>query len=212
MTDRIARLATGFAAAVLVLLSAGGCKQGTGTSPSGYHGAELPVPLEKPDAVLRDTEGRPFDLRADTDGYATALFFGYTNCPDVCPVHMANLAAVLRDAPPSTRSKVKVVFVTVDPERDTPERLRTWLNAFDSTFVGIAGPEDEVARLQKGLYLANAYTNKQSEADSAYDVMHAAQVIVFSRSDNLAHVMYPFGTRQKDWAADLPRLVKGSWW
>ncbi len=193
------------------LLVAAACKPGMPRSSNGFNGVELPDPLSMPAATLSDTEGNPFDLRRDTEGYATALFFGYTNCPDICPVHMANLAAVLRDAVPSVRSKVKVVFVTTDPDRDTAERVRKWLNAFDSTFVGLVAPLDEVNRIQGELKLAAAAGTQTSATDSTYEVMHAAQVVMFSRFDGKAHVVYPFGTRQRDWAKDIPRHVNDKW-
>ncbi|HSG47004.1 MAG TPA: SCO family protein, partial [Longimicrobiales bacterium] len=84
----------------------------------------VPVtPLDKVSFTLTDTRGRPFDFRAETDGHITLLFFGYTFCPDICPVHMATLAAALTELDPGVRQDVRVVFVTVDPQRDTPERL-----------------------------------------------------------------------------------------
>jgi protein SCO1/2 len=92
--------------------------------------------LPKPNFTLTDTNGNPYDLDGQTQGYLTALYFGYTNCPDVCPTHMANIAAALRQLPASVTSHIKVLFVTTDPARDTPAVLRAWLNNFDPTFIG----------------------------------------------------------------------------
>jgi protein SCO1/2 len=172
---------------------------------SDYRGAVLEHPLPKPDFTLTATTGRPFHFRRETDGYLTLLYFGYTNCPDICPVHLANIAAVLHRSPYEVASRTKVVFVTTDPARDTLPRLRQWLDRFDPSFIGLRGTLDEVNRIQAELGLPPAVP------DTAHGgVGHAAQVIAFS-PDNRAHVVYPFGTRQEDWAHDLPKLVSDRW-
>lgn len=173
---------------------------------TGLRGTVLPEPLPKPDFTLPDAHGRPFPFREETEGRLALLFFGYTHCPDVCPVHMASLAAVLADLPYQTRRRIRVVFVSTDPERDTPERLREWLGRFDARFVGLRGPLEEVNRIQAHLKLPPAVRGDPSAGD--YLVGHAAQVIAFT-PDGLGRVAYPFGTRQADWAHDLPRLAAG---
>lgn len=171
---------------------------------TGYRGILLPEPLDRPDFTLTDTRGEPFSFREETAGRAVLLFFGYTHCPDICPVQMANLAAVLADLPYSLRQRVRVVFVTTDPERDTPERLREWLDRFEPAFVGLRGGPAEVNRIQERLRLPPAV--RQPTEGGGYLVGHASQVIAFSRGDD-ATVVYPAGTRQADWARDLPRLA-----
>jgi protein SCO1/2 len=179
--------------------------------PGQLRGTALPDPWPKPDFSLVTTEGESFDFLAETDGYVTLLFFGYTNCPDVCPVHMANIAAVLRKLPPAVAGAIKVVFVTTDPERDTPERLESWLNGFDTRFIGLTGPLDIVNEIQRAIGLAPAMKmDTAGSTDDNYIVGHAAQVVAYTR-DNRAHVVYPFGTRQEDWAHDLPILVAAKW-
>lgn len=189
--------------AVLGLIGPQGGAPGSGQGE--WRGLVLPEPLEKAEFTLTDTEGRAFRFREETDGYVTLLFFGYTHCPDVCPLHMANLAAVLRDLPEAVRSRVKVVFVTTDPERDTPERIREWLDAFDPSFIGLWGPLDQVNEIQAAFGLPPAV--KQEVPGGDYLVGHAAYVLAFT-TDNRAHLLYPSGTRQADWAHDLPRLVR----
>lgn len=171
-------------------------------------GTALSQPLEVPYATLVDTKGNDYDLRVRTKGKLSLLFFGYTHCPDVCPLHMANIAAVLRDIPFEQRSKAQVIFVTADPERDTPERLGSWLAKFDPSFVGLRekNPGD-VAALSRALLLPNAVT--MPTENGSYDVGHPSQVIVFD-FDGVARYVYPFGTRQEDWAHDLRIFLGGT--
>jgi len=171
-------------------------------------GTVLAPSWPKPDFTLIDTEGRPFEFRARTDGFVTLLFFGYTHCPDVCPVHMGNIAAVLRDLDYADRSRIRVVFVTTDPERDTLPTLRAWLDRFDPSFVGLRGTAEAVDEIQAALHLPAAVRqpSRPGPLPGAYAVGHAAQVIAFT-ADGRARVVYPFGTRQSDWAHDLPRLL-----
>lgn len=167
-------------------------------------GRRLATPIPRPDFSLIDTDGVEFDFRVRTEGHATLLFFGYTHCPDVCPVHMGNIAAALDQVGWQTRRRVRVVFVTTDPDRDTPERIREWLDRFDTTFVGLRGTIDEVGAIQAELGLPPSII--PSEPAIGYEVGHAAQVLAFSPSGT-ATVAYPFGTRQADWVHDLPLLV-----
>lgn len=168
---------------------------------------ESPVPL--PDAVLESHDGEPFDLRADTGGEVTLVFFGYTHCPDICPVHMANLAAVFRDLPLEVTREIDVLFVTTDPERDTNERLREWLGALHPRFVGLRGDRESIVALEEAMGIPVSVVSPDEEtADGGYFVGHAAQVLAFT-ADDTARVAYPWGTRQRDWLRDLPRLVRG---
>jgi protein SCO1 len=175
----------------------------------GLRGRVLPGPIPKPDLVLTDALGRPFDLRRETDGYLTLVFFGYTWCPDICPVHMANLAAVLKTFRPTVRERIRVVFVTTDPDRDTPERLRTWLAHFDPTFIGLTGDTASINGAQRALYLPLPQIG-EPDSTGAYLVGHAAAIMAFT-PDNQARAMYPFGIRQADWANDLPKLLEIEW-
>jgi protein SCO1 len=174
----------------------------------GLSGPQIAPPLPKPELVLTTTEGKTFDLRKETEGYVTLLFFGYTNCPDVCPVHMANIAAAMHKLGPEITSRIKVVFVTVDPVRDTPEVIRSWLDHFDKSFIGLRGDSASVASAFTQLRLGQ--TIHEPGADTTrYSIGHAALVLAFA-TDNLAHVVYPFGIRQSDWVKDLTLMVQRS--
>lgn len=194
------------AAASIVACGGSGAQR----SPDALRGVRIAPAIAKPDVRLTTTSGRAFDLRDETAGKVTLVFFGYTHCPDVCPVHMTNLAAVLPKLPDSVRERVRVVFVTTDPERDTPAVLGRWLAGFDRTFVGLRGSDADVERLERALRVAPAVREQRAPGDTAYSVGHAAQAVAFTPDDS-ARVMYPFGTRQADWANDLPLLVSGAW-
>jgi cytochrome oxidase Cu insertion factor (SCO1/SenC/PrrC family)/copper(I)-binding protein len=190
--------------AVLALSACAGDRSGAAGS---FRGVALSTPIAKPSLTLTDVNGRPYDFVAETRDKVALLFFGYTHCPDVCPLHMANIAAVLRRMPAEDRARVVTVFVTTDPERDTPARLREWLANFDPSFVGLTGTKEELARAQNALGLPEA-SREYINADSVnYFVGHGAQVFAFAR-DGFGYTIYPFGIRQEDWANDLPLLVR----
>jgi protein SCO1/2 len=170
-----------------------------------YSGGLVTPPLPKPRFTLKDTSGRPFDFAEKTNGYVTLLFFGYTYCPDQCPMHMANLGAALKKLPAGVADQVKLVFVTTDPARDTPHVLRRWLELFDRRFIGLTGSEADIAAVQRAAGVPVA--TKTGQPNGNYAVSHANFVLAYSR-DNLAHVIYPGGVSKDDWVHDLPLLTR----
>ncbi len=211
---RLARLARPIAGLALTLTLAAACKPAPPKpfNGEGLSGPQIMPPLPKPGLVLTTTDGKQFDLQKETDGYVTLLFFGYTNCPDVCPVHMANIAGAMKKLGPEITNKIKVVFVTVDPARDTPEVMRKWLDHFDQRFIGLRGDSASVAsaftQLRLGQTMREA-AGPDTTDTSVYNIGHAAIVLAFG-TDNMAHVVYPFGIRQADWSKDLTLLVQRS--
>jgi protein SCO1/2 len=204
-----------YRSALLALAAAGiglsACAGGRGDrAPQDLRGYLLERPLAKPGFTLTATDGTPFDFRPATDGFVTLVFLGYTNCPDVCPVHLSNLGAVLPELDPQVTARIKVVFITTDPRRDTPPVIRSWLDHFSRGFIGLTGDSSAIAGVEAALQLPPAVIEKATAADTGYTVGHSALVVAFT-PDNLAHVVYPYGTRQEDWAHDLPALVQGSW-
>lgn len=174
-----------------------------------YRGGLVTPPLPKPGFTLTDTSGATFDFKSKTEGYITLLFFGYANCPDVCPLHMTNLAVALKKLPSGFADQIKLVFVTIDPARDSAIALRSWLDHFDKRFIGLTGTEAaiEAAQLAAGLPPAK----KSALANGDYGLGHSSFVLVYTK-DGLAHLIYPGGMSQQDWAHDLPRLVKEEAW
>lgn len=191
---------------------------------TGFRGRVIEDPAPRPDFELADVRGGTFDFREETEGHLTLLFFGYTHCPDVCPIHMSSIAQVKRDLGAEFGRETKVVFVTVDPDRDTPERIRSWLANFDPDFIGLRGDPEVVDSIQVGLGLPPAMVPMPTPgaaeggaADSAaegaadegadYLVGHGSAVVAWP-ADNSVRVDFPHGTRQEDWRHDLAKLAE----
>ena len=174
-----------------------------------YHGGSVSPPLPKPKFTLTDTSGLPYDLASKTRGFVTLLFFGYTHCPDMCPLQMAIITEAFKKLPPGTEDQFKVIFVTTDPDRDTAPVLRQWLDHFDKRYIGLTGSQAAVDAAQ---IAANLSPAKKSPVrpDGAYEVGHAAFVFAYTK-DNLAHLIYPVGMTLDDWTHDLPALPNETW-
>ncbi len=196
--------------APLVLVVALGCRIATQKPFAGEEltGPMIVPPLPKPALILSTTEGSPFNLQRETEGYVTLLFFGYTHCPDLCPVQLANIATAMHRLAPGIADRIKVVFVTVDPRRDTPQVTRAWLNHFDAGFIGLTGDSASIASAFTQLRLGHPMAPVPLLGGSAaYTINHTVVVLAFT-TDNLAHVAYPSGIRPDDWARDLSILAK----
>lgn len=167
----------------------------------------LDQPFTKPNLVLTDTHGKKYDLRERTKGKPTLIYFGYTNCPDVCPLTMSNIALAKRALPAAERDKLQVVFVTTDPERDTPASLGSWLKAQDPAFIGLTGdfPTIQAGARQIGIGI----DPPKKEKDGTVVSMHGAQVIAFSPKTDKGYVLYGEDTTADDYTEDLPELIKG---
>jgi len=173
-------------------------------STEDLQGVVVDPPQPKPEFTLTDTSGNPYDFVSETEGKLTLLYFGYLNCPDICPVHLAQIAETF-DRIPDVARDAEVVFVSVDPERDSPEEIRAFLDSFDERFVGLTGTLEEVESAQTATHGVNPAVFV-GEGDD-YTVNHAAQVIAFA-PDGLSHSVYPFGVRQSQWNNDLQVLAE----
>ncbi|KPC68403.1 hypothetical protein ADL35_43725, partial [Streptomyces sp. NRRL WC-3753] len=146
----------------------------------------LDQPFKKPDLVLTDTQGKKFDLRERTAGKPTLLYFGYTNCPDVCPLTMSNIAIAKKALPKADQEKLQVVFVSTDPEHDTPEVLGSWLKGQDPAFIGLTG---DFATIQGGARTIGISIDEPTKDKNGKRVsMHGKQVIAFSPKDDAGYV------------------------
>lgn len=195
-------------AAIIVLLVAGVSgylvTRSDDEEPADYVGAVINEPVPMPDAVLTDDDGKPFDLRKETDGFVTLLYVGYTHCPDICPTHLYEMSEAIKRLPEKTAEQVKVVFVTADPERDTPEVMKAYVDTFDPNFIGLTGTREETDAFQETLGIPVA--TRTDLGGGNYAVNHAAYVIAFTK-DQVAYTVYPSGMGMKEWLNDLPLLV-----
>ncbi|WP_336031536.1 SCO family protein [Geodermatophilus sp. FMUSA9-8] len=207
------------AAAVAALIGLGACATGAEPGPAadvvgagdddGFAGtllADPPVP--RPALVLPATDGRAYDLTADSDG-VTALFFGYTRCPDICPTTMADVAAARRELPRSAQDRVTVVFVTEDPANDTPPVLRAWLDRFDEDFVGLVGGDARTRDVLTDLHLTatEGHVDPPTSAphgDGGFE--HSGVVYIFGPDDERT-VVHTGGTTVAQYASDLRELL-----
>ncbi|MEW2137444.1 SCO family protein [Streptomyces sp. NPDC005409] len=202
------------AAAALTLTACGNepAKTGSVTQISGGQNHDkaatvLDRPFGKPELVLTDTTGKPWNLREQTKGKPTLIYFGYTSCPDVCPLTMSNIAVAKKALPQADQDNLRVVFVTTDPDRDTPEVLAAWLKGQDPSFTGLTGDfaTIQAAARTLGIGIEAAKTG----ADGKVVSMHGAQVIAFSPKTDEGYVLYGESTTVDDYTKDLPKLIKG---
>ncbi len=167
-----------------------------------YAGLDLAEPYRRPSFTLTDTTGASFDFKDVTAGRPTLLFFGYTDCPDICPTTMADVAVALRGMDTAVVEGLQVVFVTTDPATDTPEVLGEYLDRFDAdlpvAFTGLTGDQEAIdqAQLSTGVPLAEDQGR-----------LHSSLLLLYG-SDDEAHVAFDAGNTSRDIAADL-RLVAG---
>jgi protein SCO1/2 len=130
---------------------------------------------------LTDHTGKPRTL-ADYKGKVVVVFFGYTQCPDVCPTTMAEMAGVMQKLGPQA-DQVQVLFITLDPERDTPQLLASYVPAFDKRFVGLYGTLDQTAKTAKDFKVF--YSKVPGSAPGSYTIDHMAGSYVFDKEGRL---------------------------
>lgn len=165
-----------------------------------FAGTVLDNPYDVPSTPLVDTDGQPFSLADDTDKPLTMVFFGYVNCVDVCPAVLTNLASALTRLDDSDREKVDVVLVTSDPVNDTPESLRTYLDQFDTSFIGLDGEFDTVADIGRAVAVG---------IDRADPGGHTTQVLAVDPGDE-SPVYWGQDTSPSQYADDIHTLLKDS--
>ncbi|HVT63990.1 MAG TPA: SCO family protein [Mycobacteriales bacterium] len=161
-----------------------------GVSAHGLRGDVLSPPTTEPPVVLADTVGTSFHLARETRGKVVLVYFGYTHCPDVCPTLMADVAQALRESSAAVRADVEVVFISVDPVRDTRSVIRRWLDHFDPDFVGLRGSIGRVIAIQKAMGVPVSKVTPHSR--HGYSVAHSAELLAFT-PDREAHVVYTDG-------------------
>ena len=174
--------------------------------PDSFRGTTYAEPYPvAPEIQLTRASGAEFRL-SEMRGHVVALFFGYTSCPDICPTTMAELRQALEELG-AEADQVQVLFVTVDPERDTPERVQEYVDHFNPDFIGLSGSESELAKVWSDYGVFREIVDGSSAA--GYLVNHTARVTLIDQHGNL-RVSLPFDTPVNDVVHDLNLLLRQS--
>lgn len=171
----------------------------------GLHGIVLPDPKVAPAIALEATDGSSYTLGEDTDEALTLVFFGYTKCPDICHLVMADIASALTRLEADERARVGMQFVTTDPARDDPATIRAYLDRFDPGFGGLTGPLPEIVEVGNGLGVA--IEKGRTLPSGGYEVDHGTQIIGML-PDGSAPVLWTQGTSPEQIAGDIRSILE----
>lgn len=184
---------------LLVLLAVAGCRP---TTPEEYNGTLIDPPLET-DGFELTSEAETVTL-ADFEGKWTAVFFGYTNCPDICPATLQLMKRAVDQLEADQREHVEVAFVSVDPERDTPVRAAEYARAFDPGFIGLTGTPEQIETVARDYGIH--YERAEGTEASGYLVDHTSAILLLDPAGAL-RMIWSYGTTHDEIADDLQRLV-----
>ena len=198
-----ARLAVALLAAALALA---GCDRLFGSSKSPFQGIDVTGGDMGGELRLTGHDGKPRSL-ADFRGKVVVVSFGFTHCPDVCPTTLADLASAVKQLG-GDASRVQVLFVTVDPKRDTPELLRQYVPAFHPDFIGLYGDEAALERAKKEFHVY-AQVRPPKPGEEAYTVDHSAHMYVVDQQGKL-RLLLPPGAKPAAIASDLRVLLNNA--
>jgi protein SCO1/2 len=201
---RRGRLAWGLVGGLaLILLVAGGLSWLGRTTAKPQYGIVIDATAPAADFTLDSSLGRPVSL-SEFHGQPVLLYFGYTTCPDVCPTTLADLRLALQELG-DDRDKVQVLFVSVDPERDTAERLGQYLPYFDPSFIGLTGPLPEIEAIASrfGVFFQKNAANSAAQ----YLVDHTSAVLLLD-ADGALRLMFPYGTTGPQLASDTRLFIR----
>jgi protein SCO1/2 len=190
-----------FAAAMTVVLAL--ALVGCGQKGPSFEASDITGSTFGRDFALSDPAGAPRTL-ADYRGKAVVVFFGYTQCPDVCPTTLAALAEAMKKLG-AEADRVQVVFITVDPERDTPELLAKYVPSFDPRFVGLRGDADATARTAREFKVI--YQKQPGVAPGSYSMDHSAGAYIFDPQGRL-RLYVGHSQTPEVFAHDLHELLK----
>jgi len=173
--------------------------------PYSFHGTVINPPLPVTDFTLQTANNEVFRL-SDQKEKIVLLFFGYTSCPDVCPVTLATFKQVYDNLGENSQ-KVRFVMITADPDRDTPDKVAEYVTRFNSEFIGLSGDMKVLDSIWKEL---GVFVEKQDSGSAAgYLVSHTSSVYVLDPNGSLL-MTFPYGTTEIDMANDLSQLLKQS--
>ena len=171
----------------------------------GMHGAVLDAPYSVPDATLVDDAGDPFPLRERlSDADLTLLFFGYTNCPDICQAVMADLASAKARLSPEDAERTQVWFVTTDPARDDAATVGEYVDRFDPEFTGVTGPLKDIVDVATTVHVP---IEKGPRLETGgYDVTHGTPVLAVEE-DGSVPLLWTEGTSAAKLAEDVATIL-----
>ncbi len=167
------------------------------------HGSEITSNVPAPAINLKSADGSEFQMNA-LEGKVVLLFFGFTSCMDVCPTTLADFKRVKADLGEKA-DQMAFVFITVDPQRDTPEASQAYAAGFDPQFIGLSGSEAELEPVWQGYGVYRKIT--ESDGTAGYQVDHSSRVYLVDTTNRL-RVTYPYGTPVEDLTADIRFLLK----
>ena len=203
------------AAALAVLLLAGcaagsdgavgpeGAAQVRAPDTFGWGGTPIRNGYPLPAQEFTDTAGRSVVPAEDADAPVTLVFFGYTHCPDICNVVLANIASALRKSTPRVRRSTEVLFISTDPARDTPGVVREYLDRFDPTYTGLVAPVAAVEQAASALHISY---ERPDGSTGGYQVEHGAYTTAFLAGD--ARLVWAEDTTVAELQTDLARLTR----
>ncbi|MCC6711791.1 MAG: SCO family protein [Candidatus Dadabacteria bacterium] len=167
-----------------------------------YYGNSLEMDI--PDFTLTDQNGGKVSL-SDFRGKPVFLFFGYTHCPDICPITLSVLNGVSKEVGEADKDKFKVLFVTIDPERDDPETLRNYVPYFNESFTGLTGTPDEIKEVANSFRAF--YMREESDSEAGYLMGHTSAVYLLDKSGKVV-LRYPQDKMDpKSIAGDLEKIL-----
>jgi protein SCO1/2 len=172
-------------------------------TPHSFHGTLLQSPSTAQDFTLLSHTGQEVSL-SDFRGKLVLLYFGYTFCPDVCPATLSEVAGAL-DILGKEADNIQFIMISIDPERDSPQKLAEYVSHFDPSFLGVTGDPERIAEIAT-LYGIFFEKNKGSVA-TGYLIDHTATITVIDQEGHVKLII-PFGTQAKDIADDLDYLLK----
>jgi protein SCO1/2 len=173
------------------------------SGPYQYQGSLLDPPAQAAEISLVEANGTPFHLQ-DQKGIATLLFFGYTSCPDVCPTTLTDFKRIYASLGDQA-GEVNFVFITVDPERDTPEIVEAYVDRFNPAFIGLSGSMEDLEPVWKGYFVYREI--EVHEPGENYLVGHTGHVYAIDKGNNL-RLTFPFGIGPEAITADIVQLLR----
>jgi protein SCO1 len=202
----VRRFAATVAALAALGLAASACS--SSSDASSFTGQVVDPPFQVSSIALEDTDGSAYSLTTDTDKRLTLVFFGYTNCPDICPAVMSNLAAAMTRLDSKDRDQLDVVFVSTDPARDTTTVLRKYLDRYDRSFLGLTDPPEKIQDIAKVAQSLAVGLGDRLPTGGYDSTSHTTQVTAID-SDDQAPMYWDYTTSPAQYAHDIHALLNG---